>query len=245
MKILVPIKRVFDPYAKVTVAPDGQSLEAIGAKFEINPFDEIAMEAAVQLREAHGAVEIVAVAIGGSECEEQLRKALAMGADSAILVETTDALDSRVVAAELEALVRELSPDLVLMGKLATDGEGNQTGPRLAARLGWPQATLLSSLSISGNLATARRETDLGEEAIEVNLPAVFTTDLRLNEPRYIALPGIIKARSKPLARRGRATGVTAQTVTVGYESAPTRPPGQRVNSVTELVAGLTSRGAI
>ena len=245
MKILVPIKRVFDPYAKVSVAPDLQSLEAIGAKFEINPFDEIAMEAAVQLREAHGSVEIIAVAIGGGECEEQLRKALAMGADSAILVETDDQLDSRIVAAELESLVHELTPDLVLMGKLATDGEGNQTGPRLAARLGWPQATLLSSLSVTGNVASARRETDQGEEAVEVTLPAVFTTDLRLNEPRYIALPGIIKARSKPLQRRGRATAVTAQAVTVGYEPAPSRPPGQRVGSVAELVAGLSARGAI
>lgn len=245
MKILVPIKRVFDPYAKVTVAADGLSLEALGAKFEINPFDEIAMEAAVQIREATGSVEIIAVSIGGSECEEQLRKALAMGADSAILVETNDPLDSRVVAAELEALVRELSPDIVLMGKLATDGEGNQTGPRLAARLGWPQATLLSSLSIVGGVAQVRRETDLGEEAVELNLPAVFTTDLRLNEPRYIALPGIIKARSKPLERRARATSIQPHAVTVGYASAPTRPAGQRVNSVSELVAGLNARGAI
>jgi electron transfer flavoprotein beta subunit len=245
MKILVPIKRVFDPYAKVTVASDGLSLEAPGAKFEINPFDEIAMEAAVQIREALGSVEIIAVSIGGAEGEEQLRKALAMGADSAILVETNDPLDSRVVAAELEALVRELSPDLVLMGKLATDGEGNQTGPRLAARLGWPQATLLSSLTIEGGIAKARRETDQGEEAVEVSLPAVFTTDLRLNEPRYIALPGIIKARSKPLARRARATSVEPQSVTLGFSSAPTRPAGQRVNSVAELVAGLNARGAI
>jgi electron transfer flavoprotein beta subunit len=245
MKILVTVKRVFDPYAKIAVSSDGLSLTDGSAKAEINPFDEIAIEEAVRQREKLGDVEIVAVSIGGSENEEQLRKALAMGADRAILVETDDVLDSSVVAKELEAIVREYQPDIVLMGKQTTDGDGNQTGQILSARLGWPQVTFLSALSISGSTATAKRESDSGEETVEVSLPAVFTTDLRLNEPRYIALPGIIKARSKPLERRSRSTDAEPKSKTLKYAAPPTRPPGRKVGSVDELVAALRERGAI
>jgi electron transfer flavoprotein beta subunit len=245
MKILVTVKRVFDPYAKIGVSPDGLSLTDGGAKSEINPFDEIAMEEAVRQREKLGDVEILVVSIGGSENEEQLRKALAMGADRAILVETSDPLDSSVVAKELESIVREYLPDMVLMGKQTTDGDGNQTGQILAARLGWPQVTFLSALTVSGNSAVAKRESDTGEETVEVNLPAVFTTDLRLNEPRYIALPGIIKARSKPLERRSRTTNAVPKSVTLKYAPPPTRPPGRKVGSVDELLSALRERGAI
>jgi electron transfer flavoprotein beta subunit len=245
MKILVTVKRVFDPYAKIAVSSDGLSLTDGGAKAEINPFDEIAIEEAVRQREKLGDVEIVAVSIGGSENEEQLRKALAMGADRAILVETDDILDSSVVAKELEAIVREYQPNMVLMGKQTTDGDGNQTGQILSARLAWPQVTFLSALSISGGTATAKRESDSGEETVEVSLPAVFTTDLRLNEPRYIALPGIIKARSKPLERRPRATEAAPKSKTLKYTAPLTRPPGRKVGSVDELVAALRERGAI
>lgn len=245
MKILVTVKRVFDPYAKIGVSPDGLSLTDGGAKSEINPFDEIAMEEAVRQREKLGDVEILVVSIGGSENEEQLRKALAMGADRAILVETSEPLDSSVVAKELESIVREYQPDMVLMGKQTTDGDGNQTGQILAARLGWPQVTFLSALTVSGNSAVAKRESDSGEETVEVNLPAVFTTDLRLNEPRYIALPGIIKARSKPLERRSRTTNAVPKSVTLKYTAPPTRPPGRKVGSVDELMTALRERGAI
>jgi electron transfer flavoprotein beta subunit len=245
MKILVPIKRVVDPYAKVRPLPDGSGLDAAGAKYEINPFDEIAVEEAVRLREKNGGVEIVAVTIGGPECVDQLRKALAMGADKAILIETTQPYDSPGVAKELRALAAELQPDLILMGKQATDDDNNQAAQMLAALLGWPQATFASKVEISGTTARVTRETDAGEETLELDLPAVVTTDLRLNEPRYIALPGIIKARSKPLEQRPPATQPSPKTRLVKVEAPPARAAGQRVGSVDELVAALKQRGAL
>ncbi|MCW5942106.1 MAG: electron transfer flavoprotein subunit beta/FixA family protein [Fimbriimonadaceae bacterium] len=245
MRILVTVKRVVDPYARVRPMPDGSGIDTGGAKFEINPFDEIAIEEAVRQREARGDTEIVAVSVGPSECEDQLRKALAMGADRAILVETGDPQDSSVVAAELEAIVRELKPDLILMGKQATDDDRNQAAQMLAARLGWPQATFASKLTVSDGSATVARETDTGEETLEIPLPAIVTTDLRLNEPRYIALPGIIKARTKSLEKRPRATTALPKTRPLRYETPPSRPPGKKVGSVEELVSELRARGAI
>ncbi|WP_025228278.1 electron transfer flavoprotein subunit beta/FixA family protein [Fimbriimonas ginsengisoli] len=245
MKILVPIKRVIDPYAKVRPLADGSGIDTGGVKFEINPFDEIAVEEAVRLREKNGDVDITVVTIGGSESEEQLRKALAMGADRAILVESSDAWDSPSVAKELEALARELGPDLVLMGKQATDDDNNQAAQMLAARLDWPQATFASKIEASGSTVRVTRETDTGEETLELDLPAVVTTDLRLNEPRYIALPGIIKARSKPLERRAPATAPSLKTRVTKYESPAARPAGRKVGSVDELVAALKDRGAL
>lgn len=245
MKILVPIKRVIDPYAKVRPLSDGSGIDTGGVKFEINPFDEIAVEEAVRLREKLGSVEIVVVTIGGGESEEQLRKAMAMGADKAILVESTDAWDSLGIAKELEALVRELAPDLVLMGKQATDDDNNQAAQMLAARLDWPQATFASKVEVSGSEVSVIRETDTGEETLTMALPAVVTTDLRLNEPRYIALPGIIKARSKPLERRAPATTSSPKTKTVKYESPAPRAAGRKVGSVDELVSALRERGVL
>lgn len=245
MKILVPIKRVVDPYAKVRPLADGSGLDTAGAKFEINPFDEIAVEEAVRLREKQPGIEIVAVTIGTAESVDQLRKALAMGADKAILIETSQAYDSPSVAKELEALVAELKPDLVLMGKQATDDDNNQAAQMLAARLGWPQATFASKVELGSASVKVTRETDAGEETLELDLPALVTTDLRLNEPRYIALPGIIKARSKPLEQRPPSTTPSPKTRVVKVASPPARAAGQKVGNVDELVAALKQRGAL
>lgn len=244
MRILVPIKRVIDPYAKVRPLPDGSALDTSGLKFEINPFDEIAVEEAVRLKETNPSVEIIAVSIGAAECEDQLRKALAMGADSAVLIETTDPLDSTVVAEELAAFVAEIKPDLILMGKQATDDDNNQAGQMLAAKLGWPQATFAAKLEPGSGSIRVTRETDKGDEVLELPLPCLVTTDLRLNEPRYIALPGIIKARSKPLTKRPRLTQAAPKSRIVKLESPPPRQAGRRFGSVDELVAALRERGA-
>ncbi len=245
MRILVPIKRVIDPYAKVRPLPDGSGIDTTGVKFEINPFDEIAMEEAVRLKEKDGSIEITSVSIGSAECEEQLRKSLAMGADKAILIETSSVLDSLGVAKELEALIKELQPDLVLMGKQATDDDNNQAGQMLAARLDWPQATFASKVELSGGSVTVVRETDTGEETLELPLPAIVTADLRLNEPRYIALPGIIKARSKPLEKRTASVHAAPKTRIMKLEQPPMRSAGKRVGSVDELVAALKDRGVL
>lgn len=245
MKILVPVKRVIDPYAKVRPLADGSALDLGGVKFEINPFDEIAVEQAVRLKEAGTATEVVVVSIGGPECEEQLRKALAMGADRAILVESTDKLDSPAVAAELVEVVRQEDPAFVLMGKQGTDDDANQAGQMLAAKLGWPQATFIAKLELGPTGASVVRETDTGEEQVEMALPAVVTVDLRLNEPRYIPLPGIIKARTKPLERRPRATTQAPRTRVTRIDPMPSRPPGKKVGSVDELLAELRARGAM
>ncbi len=245
MKVLVPIKRVPDPYAKVKPLADGSGLDLSGIKFDINPFDEIAVEEAVRMKEQDASVSIVAVSIGGAETEEQLRKALAMGADEAILIETTDALDPRVIAAELAALVNDLQPDVVLMGKQATDEDNNQVGQRLAAKLGWPQATFASKVSPAEGSVTVERETDDGGETLLLKTPCLITTDLRLNEPRYIALPGIIKARSKPLSKRERATSLEPQVKTLNLEAPPARAGGRKVGSVDELVDALKGMGVI
>jgi len=245
MKILVPIKRVVDPYAKVRPLADGSAIDTTGLKFEINPFDEIAVEEAVRMKEKDPSIQITAITIGGSECEDQLRKALAMGADKAILVETSDPMDSTVVAAELAAAAKDLQPDLILMGKQATDDDNNQAGQMLAAKLDWPQATFAAKVERADNAVKVTRETDTGDETLELPLPAVVTTDLRLNEPRYIALPGIIKARSKPLEKRARYTSASPKTRVTKLEAPAPRQAGRKVGSVDELVAALKERGAL
>ncbi|MBV6459585.1 MAG: Electron transfer flavoprotein subunit beta [Fimbriimonadaceae bacterium] len=245
MKILVPVKRVIDPYAKVKPLPDGSGMDVSAVKFEINPFDEIALEEAARIKDADPSTEVIAVSIGKAECEEQLRKALALAADRALLIETDEQLDAWVVANELAAVARELQPDLILMGKQTTDDDGNQAGQMLAALLDWPQATFAAKLVLGGGKATVTRETDIGEEVLELPLPAVVTTDLRLNEPRYVALPGIIKARSKPLDRRGRYTSSTVKSRTVKVVAPPGRSAGAKVASVDELVAAIKSKGVL
>ncbi|MFI5386096.1 MAG: electron transfer flavoprotein subunit beta/FixA family protein [Fimbriimonadales bacterium] len=245
MKILVPLKRVIDPYAKVRPLPDGSGIDTGAVKFEINPFDEIAVEESVRLKEKGFATEITVVSIGSGQCEEQLRKALAMGADKAILVESDAVWDSPAVATELAALTRELQPDLIIMGKQATDDDNNQAGQMLAAKLDWPQATFASKIEPSGSSIRVTRETDFGEEVLELDLPAVVTTDLRLNEPRYIALPGIIRARTKPLDKRPASISPVPKTRTIRFEAPPARAAGRKVANVDELVAALKDRGAL
>ncbi|MBS1705119.1 MAG: electron transfer flavoprotein subunit beta/FixA family protein [Armatimonadetes bacterium] len=243
MKIMVTVKRVIDPYAKVRPLSDGSGVDTTGVKFDANPFDEIAVEEAVRQKEKNPVIEIVAVSLGGTECEEQLRKALAMGADKAVLIESSENYDTLAVAEEFVALVKAESPDLVLMGKQSTDGDNNQVGQMMAALLGWPQATFASKLELADGTARVTRETDTGEETLEMNLPAIVTTDLRLNEPRYIALPGIIKARSKPLEKRPPSSTATSRVKTVKVEAVPARSAGKKVGSVDELVAELSARG--
>lgn len=245
MRILCPIKRVPDPYAKPRPLSDGSGIDTGSLKFEINPFDEIALEAAVRLKEKDASVEIVCVSIGGAECEDQLRKALAMGADRALLVEASGPLDSLAVAKELQAVCTSVGAELVLMGKQATDDDANQAGQMLAARLDWPQATFASSIEVDGAAIKVTRETDNGEETLRLPLPAVVTADLRLAEPRYIALPAIIKARSKPLDRVAPATVLSPKVKVVGYSPAPARPAGRKVGSVDELVEALKGLGAL
>lgn len=245
MKVLVPVKRVVDPYAKVKPLGDGSGVDTTGLKFEINPFDEIAVEEAVRQKEKGAVTEIVVVSVGKGECEDQLRKALAIGADRAILVETDAKLDSLGVASALMEVVQAEQPALVLMGKQATDDDCNQVGQMLAAKLGWPQATFAAKVELSGSEATVTRETDAGEQVVKFALPGVITADLRLNEPRYVALPGIIKARSKPLERKPLSSAVAARVTTKAVETPPARQAGQKVASVDELVAAIKSRGVL
>lgn len=245
MIILVPVKRVVDPYAKVRPLGDGSGIDTTGVKFEINPFDEIAVEEAVRIKDRTPGVEIVVVSIGAGDCEEQLRKALAIGADRAILVETDHQYDSLGIAKELEAVVRSVNPDVVLMGKQATDDDCNQAGQMLAARLGWPQACFASKVEVGSGSLTVSRETDMGVETVELPTPCLVTTDLRLNEPRFVALPGIIKARSKPLERVAASAAPAPKTRTVRVESPGARAAGRKVGSVEELVNELKSRGAL
>ena len=244
MRILCPIKRVVDPYAKIKALPDGTGIDPAGAKYDINPFDEIALEEAVQIRDRLGSVEIIVVSIGEPAVEDQLRKALAMGADRAILLEASGATDSLGIAKLLKEIVQELQPDLILMGKQATDDDHNQVAQMLAGMLNWPQATFASGVEIKADRAVVTRETDEGEEVIEVMLPAVITADLRLNQPRYIALPAIMKARNKPLEKR-TVSAPEPRTRYIRYENPPARQAGVRVSSVEELVDRLRTAGAL
>jgi len=245
MKVMVPIKRVVDPYAKVRPLADGSAVDTTGAKFEINPFDEIAVEEAVRLKEKGIATEIVVVSIGKSESEEQLRKALAIGADRAILLETDIVTDSSVIAECLKQIVSTEQPALILMGKQATDDDANQAGQMLAAKLGWPIATFAAKVEVNGTNVSVTRETDTGEQVVELVTPAIITTDLRLNEPRYVALPGIIKARSKPLIRQAVTTESSSKVNMTHVELPPSRPVGRKVSNVAELAAAIKERGVL
>ena len=199
MKVLVPVKRVVDFNVKVRVKADGSGVDIANVKMSMNPFDEIACEEAIRLKEGGKATEVIAVSLGEQRCQETLRTALAMGADRAILVETSVELQPLAVAKLLKAIVAREEPGLVLMGKQAIDDDSNQTPQMLAALLGWPQATFISKLEIGDGKAKVSREVDEGLEQLEVKLPAVMSVDLRLNEPRYASLPNIMKAKKKPL----------------------------------------------
>jgi len=244
VKIVVPLKRVPDPDTRIRIRADGSGIETDGVKFTVNPFDAIALEEALRLRERFGEVAIVAVTIGGEECIEQLRTGLAMGADRAVLIRATGPLDSLAVAKRLAAFCRKELPDLVLMGKQAIDDDSNQTGQMLAAVLGLPQATFVSKLEMLPGSSRVRcgRETDAGIETVVVSLPAILTTDLRLNEPRYIALPGILKARKKPVEEIGAAElGVPprSRTILLKLEAPSRREGGIRVKTIDELITRL------
>jgi electron transfer flavoprotein beta subunit len=248
MKILVPIKRVVDFNVKVRVKADGSGVDTANVKMSMNPFDEIAVEEAVRLKEKGVATEIVAVSCGIAACQETLRTALALGADRAILVETDADLQPLAVAKLLRAIVSEEKPDVVILGKQAIDDDSNQTGQMLAALLDWPQATFASKVDIANGTATVKREVDGGLETVEVKLPAVVTTDLRLNEPRYATLPNIMKAKKKPLATTTPATlgvDVTPRLVTVKVAEPAKRKGGGKVADVKELVEKLRNEAKV
>lgn len=244
MKILVPIKRVIESNSRPRPTADGAGVDTTGLKFEINWFDQIALEEAVRLREKGLDATIVAVSVGGAETEEIFGKALAMGADKAVLLETNDALDAGGVAKALAEFARSEAPDLILMGKQATDGDENQVAQRLAAILDLPQATNAAKVEISSGAATVVRETDDGEETLRLPLPAVITADLRLNEPRYLPIPAIIKAKNKPRERRPASTSLRTVT-TVAVRKPPERGAGQRLGSAAELFDALVAKGAL
>jgi electron transfer flavoprotein beta subunit len=248
MKVLVPVKRVVDFNVKVRVKADGSGVETANVKMSMNPFDEIAVEEAIRLKEAGIVTEIVAVSCGAQACQETLRTALALGADRAILVETEAELQPLAVAKLLRALVQKENPQLMLLGKQAIDDDCNQTGQMLAALLGWPQATFASKLKINGGKADVTREVDGGLETISIKLPAVVTTDLRLNEPRYVTLPNIMKAKKKALeVLKPEALGVDVapRLKTLKVEEPPKRKAGVKVPDAKALVAKLKNEAKV
>ena len=248
MKILVPIKRVVDYNVKVRVKSDHSGVELSGVKMSINPFDEIAVEEAVRLREAGAATEVVAVSCGTSASQETLRNALAMGADRAILVETDAELQPLAVAKLLQAVAEREQPQMVICGKQAIDDDANQTGQMLAALMGWPQATFASKVVIDGAVVRVTREIDGGLETVELKMPALVTADLRLNEPRYATLPNIMKAKKKPLdvlAAAELGVDITPRLRHVRHAEPAARKGGVKVADVAELVNKLRNEAKV
>lgn len=248
MKVLVSVKRVIDFNVKVRVKADGTGVETANVKMSMNPFDEIAVEEAVRLKEAGVATEIVVVSCGVQACQETLRTALAIGADRAILVETPVELQPLAVAKILKAVCLKENPKLVIMGKQAIDDDSNQTGQMLAALLAWPQATFASKIKISGEKAEVTREVDGGLDTIAIQLPAVVTTDLRLNEPRYVTLPNIMKAKKKTLETiKPDALGVdvTPRLKTLKVVEPPKRKAGVKVADASALVQKLRNEAKV
>ena len=248
MKVLVPVKRVVDYNVKVRVKADGSGVETANVKMSMNPFDEIAVEEAVRLKEAGVVKEILVVSCGTSACQETLRTALALGADRAILVETDAELQPLAVAKLLKAIVQKESPHFAILGKQAIDDDCNQTGQMLAALLGWSQATFASKVKIADGKAEVTREVDGGLETIAVKLPAVITADLRLNEPRYVTLPNIMKAKKKPLETlKPDALGVdvSPRLTTLKVEEPPKRKAGVKVADAKALVEKLRNEAKV
>ena len=246
MKILVPVKRVLDYNVKPRVKSDGTGVDLANVKMSMNPFDEIGVEEAIRLKEKGVATEIVAVSVGPAKAQETLRTALAMGADRAILVQTDDAVEPLAIAKILKGIADAEQPGLVILGKQAIDDDNNQTGQMLAALTGWAQGTFASAVNVEGDSVNVTREVDGGLETVKLKLPAIVTTDLRLNEPRYASLPNIMKAKSKPLDTKSPADyGVdTAPRVkTVKVSEPPVRSAGVKVADVDELVAKLKAMG--
>jgi len=248
MKLLIPVKRVVDYNVKVRVRADGSGVETANVKMSMNPFDEIAVEEAVRLKEKGVATEIVVVSCGVAACQETLRTALAIGADRAILVETDVELQPLAVAKLLKAIVDKEQPRLVILGKQAIDDDANQTGQMLAALLDWPQATFASKVGVAAEVATVKREVDGGLETIEMKLPAIVTTDLRLNEPRYATLPNIMKAKKKPLETTNPGAlgvDVAPRLATLRVVEPPKRKGGGKVADVAELVDKLRNEAKV
>ena len=248
MKILVAVKRVVDYNVRVRVKSDGSGVETEGVKMSINPFDEIALEEALRIRERGQAEEVVVVSIGGAEVQQQLRTGLAMGADRAIQVEVSGPVQPLTAARIFAKLAEREEPGIVFLGKQAIDDDCNQTGQMLAALWDRPQATFASKVEIDGSTATVAREVDAGLETIEVDLPAVMTSDLRLNEPRFVKLPDIMKAKRKPLetiSLDDLGVEAGADIETTAFEPPPKRGGGKKVESVAELVSELKSKGLL
>jgi len=248
MKIMVPVKRVVDYNVKVRVKSDNTGVELANVKMSMNPFDEIAVEEAIRLKEAGKAEEIVVVSIGPKAAQETLRTGLAMGADRGILVEHDGESEPLAVAKILKGIVEEENPSIVLLGKQAIDDDCNQTGQMLAQLLGWPQGTFASEVAADGDSVNVTREIDGGLETVKLNLPAVITTDLRLNEPRYATLPNIMKAKRKPIDEKTPAdfgVDMAPRLSTLKVEEPPKREAGIKVESVEELVSKLKEKGVI
>ena len=248
MKVLVPVKRVVDYNVKIRVKPDGSGVELANVKMSMNPFDEIAVEEALRLKEAGKASEVVVVSIGPQQATETLRTGLAMGADRGVLVKTDETVEPLAVAKILKAVATEEQPGLIILGKQAIDDDSNQTGQMLAALLGWGQGTFASRVELADGSVDVTREVDGGLQTVTLKLPAVVTTDLRLNEPRYASLPNIMKAKKKPIAEKTPAdygVDVTPRLKVLKTTEPPTRKAGVKVGSVAELVAKLKDAGAL
>jgi len=248
MKVLVPIKRVIDYNVKVRVKPDNSNVDLANIKMAINPFCEIAVEEAIRLKEAGIATEVIVVSIGDKSCQEQLRTGLALGADRAIQIETTETLDSLNIAKLLKKIVNDEQPQLVILGKQAIDSDNNQTGQMLAALTGMPQGTFASEVKVDGDKVNVTREVDGGLQTLALTLPAIVTTDLRLNEPRYASLPNIMKAKRKPLIVMPASDfniDLSARTKLVKVTPPPSRQAGIIVESIDELVEKLKNEAKV
>jgi len=248
MKVIVPVKRVVDYNVKIRVKADQSGVETANVKMSMNPFDEIAVEEAVRLKESGVVSEIVAVSVGGAPCQETLRTALALGADRAIHVETDQETQPLGVAKILEKIVSTEEPQAVIMGKQAIDDDFNQTGQMLAAKLGWSQATFASKVEVDGSAALVTREIDGGLETLKVTLPTVITTDLRLNEPRYVTLPNIMKAKKKVIDKvtpESLGVDVSPRLKTIKVTEPPERSAGQKVDSIAGLVDKLKNEAKV
>ncbi|MEN9558921.1 MAG: hypothetical protein RLZZ502_132 [Pseudomonadota bacterium] len=248
MKILVPVKRVVDYNVKVRVKPDNSGVDLANVKMSMNPFCEIAVEEALRLQAKHAPTEVVAVSCGVSQCQETIRAALALGADRGILVETEAELQPLAVAKLLKAVASNEQPDLIILGKQAIDDDANQTGQMLAALLGWSQATFASKVEVKGSTVEVTREVDGGLETVEIKLPAIITTDLRLNEPRYATLPNIMKAKKKPLdTLKPEALGVdvTPRLKTLSVNEPAKRAAGVKVADVAALLDKLRNEAKV
>jgi len=248
MKILVPVKRVIDYNVKVRVKPDNSGVELANVKMAMNPFDEIAVEQALRIKESSQAEEIIAISIGPQESQDTIRTALAMGADRGILVKTEHDIEPLAVAKILKKIVDKENPELVILGKQAIDDDCNQTGQMLAALLNWPQATFASKIEVKDKSLEVTREVDEGLETIETNIPSIVTCDLRLNEPRYASLPNIMKAKKKPIEQLNASdlgVDITPRIEQVKVEEPPKRKAGIKVSSVAELVQKLKNEAKV